>query len=104
MGHASVLHGPLPGFCSVTTDREGRAYVYICQDEEVHWVHILEVCFDRFFRIRLSHFISQHADGPAVLSFFGRSFQSIQVFYLYSCLYELPDRVDPAEHCAKLEY
>jgi hypothetical protein len=41
--HTSSLHCPLPGFCSVTTDREGRAYVYICQDDDVHWMHMLEV-------------------------------------------------------------
>ena len=79
MMHANALHGPLPGFCSVTRDREGRAYVYICQDDDVHWVHMLEVCFKRFFRIRVISFFSQHTDGPAVLSFFARSFESIQV-------------------------
>ncbi len=58
MGHANVLHGPLPGFCSVTRDREGRAYVYICQDDDAHWVHMLEVCSKRCFRIRFISFLS----------------------------------------------
>ena len=41
--NTSGLHCPLPGFCSVTIDREGRAYVYIGQDDDVHWMHMLEV-------------------------------------------------------------
>ena len=43
--HTSGFNYPLPGYCSVTIGREGRAYVYVCQDDEVHWMHMLEVHF-----------------------------------------------------------
>jgi hypothetical protein len=79
--YASGLHGPLPGFCSVTIDQEGRAYVYICQDDDVHWMHMLEA---RLYKVDVVSyfltFLSQNVDGPAVLSFFARSFDSIQVY------------------------
>lgn len=54
--HASGSHCPLPGFCSVTKDREGRVYVYFCQDDDVHWMHMLEVGFgDMFVLFAHSH-------------------------------------------------
>ena len=49
--HATGSHCPLPGFCSVTKDREGRVYVYFCQDDDVHWMHMLEVGSEHVFVI-----------------------------------------------------
>lgn len=102
MGHASVLHGPLPGFCSVTTDREGRAYVYICQDEEVHWVHILEVCFDHFSRIRLILF---HSTRMVLQSCpFSQDLFKAFRFVVHAVVSMGRLTGESAEHCAKLKY
>jgi hypothetical protein len=38
----------------VTVDQEGRVYVYICQDDEVHWMHMLEVDSKFYFTFSFS--------------------------------------------------
>jgi len=71
LSYASGLHGPLPGFCSVTIDQEGRAYVYICQDDDVHWMHMLEA---RLYKLHVvSYFLTFFSDRTLTVQRYCRS-------------------------------